>query len=736
MDLLIQKVIESILEGRYYRLREGLALWPWTLGVYLLGFVAVLVLVLLVVLYLTLFERKLLGWIQIRMGPNRVGPWGLLQPFADMIKLLIKEDIVPQAADKWLHLIAPLVVFVPTMLALVVIPFARVTIELKQELVAPTFKHMWVEWLDAEKAREEGYPQQGWREVGVRIETVEATHKTWWKKVELDHEPVFVPADEERTPLDHHYRFAGFATLEMERENPQEEAEPIRYDLMVDYNTSGRSYDVIELRWLDSKGGGGVIELGVDGEEIDRIEKQYAKMVEGIGPDVPAEKRYDFGTKSPQRVFQELFDSFAGTVAVNNRNFSAACMVPVFPTVEGKRLTYRDLYTPNLKHSVFIHGVVERGEKKASLMFFPVIPEGEVEKPIEEVPEDYDWRQAGAEFRIQRKEGGGYRLETRDGKVTELNNLGEYAEVSIGGAPLRVTLKDAQYYHFYFIGKDLAGGVLYLFAAMSLSVLAIFMGGFGSNNKWSLIGAMRSAAQLMSYEIPMTLAVLGPILMAGSLSTVEIVESQKQFWYFIPQFLALYIFVVCATSEVNRNPFDLPEAESELVAGFHTEYSGLKFAFFFLAEYANMFVAAAMITILFFGGFKGPIIPFLGEFLSTFMWFMLKTFFWLGVLIWFRGTFPRFRIDQMMDYAWKVLLPLSMFNIVYTGYLTYTDWHFRIWAQTNYTVWDKYIKPLFSRSYAGLYAIPCFIALVLLFGTELWGLYRDRQIERRKREGS
>lgn len=213
-------------------------------------------------------------------------------------------------------------------------------------------------------------------------------------------------------------------------------------------------------------------------------------------------------------------------------------------------------------------------------------------------------------------------------------------------------------------------GILYFIAISSITTIPIFMGSWASRNKYSLLGGMRTAAQMISYEVPMTLAVV-PVLMASqSLITAAIVEAQGSFmgldWFvFTPWgFLGFMIFFLCAVAECNRPPFDLPEAESELVAGFHTEYSGMKFALFYMAEYMNAFTLCGIAATLFLGGWQGPFLP-------SWLWFFGKTFFLICVMIWFRGTFPRFRVDQLMGFAWKFLLPLSLVNILIAG-----TWHF------------------------------------------------------------
>ncbi len=213
-------------------------------------------------------------------------------------------------------------------------------------------------------------------------------------------------------------------------------------------------------------------------------------------------------------------------------------------------------------------------------------------------------------------------------------------------------------------------GLLYFIAVSSITILPIFMGSWASRNKYSFLGGMRTAAQMVSYEVPMTLAVVPSIMIAGSLSTNDIVLSQGAFWglnwfIFTPWGLVGFIvFFLCATAECNRPPFDLPEAESELVAGFHTEYSGMKFALFYMAEYMNAFTLCGIAATLFLGGWQGPILP-------SWIWFFGKTLFLVCVMIWFRGTFPRFRVDHLMNFAWKFLLPLVLANILLAGF-----WYF------------------------------------------------------------
>ncbi len=278
---------------------------------------------------------------------------------------------------------------------------------------------------------------------------------------------------------------------------------------------------------------------------------------------------------------------------------------------------------------------------------------------------------------------------------------------------------------------DVNVAVLYLLAISSLGIYGIILGGWASNSKYSLLGALRSSAQMISYEVPLGFAIIGVLMLAGSASMVDIVEAQRKarVWYALPQIVGFFCYFISAVAETNRVPFDLPEAEAELVAGFHTEYSGMKFAFFFLAEYTNMIVVSAIVTTLFFGGWLRPFpnagwtawlengwlffVPlvagaFLGwlldqrlgsglrlmfaggglgaavgfgiawtdagglagmslPFLSGVFWFTLKISFFLFLYIWFRGTYPRYRYDQLMGLGWKWLIPLSILNVIGTG---------------------------------------------------------------------
>ncbi len=220
---------------------------------------------------------------------------------------------------------------------------------------------------------------------------------------------------------------------------------------------------------------------------------------------------------------------------------------------------------------------------------------------------------------------------------------------------------------------DINTGLLFVVATASIGVYGLILGGWSSNNKFSLMGGLRSAAQMISYEVPQGLALVGPVLLAGTLSMVGIVEAQKadRFWYVFPQIVGFFLYLVAGVAETNRNPFDLPEAESELVAGFHTEYSGMRFALFFLGEYANMIVISAVATTLFLGGWLRPFpnveaLAFLDP-VPGVIWFALKVFVFLFLYIWFRGTFPRYRFDQLMDLGWKWMIPVALGNLALTA---------------------------------------------------------------------
>jgi NADH-quinone oxidoreductase subunit H len=203
-------------------------------------------------------------------------------------------------------------------------------------------------------------------------------------------------------------------------------------------------------------------------------------------------------------------------------------------------------------------------------------------------------------------------------------------------------------------------GLLFFLGMSSLGVYSVVLGGWASNSKYSLIGGLRAAAQMLSYEVFMGLSLMGVVLMAGSFSLKDIVEAQSRVWFFIPQILGFIIFFIAGLAETHRLPFDLPEAESELIAGYHSEYSGMKFGMFFVGEYLGITLISALIVTLFFGGWLGPVLPPL-------VWFLLKVFFFIMMFILMRATLPRPRFDQLMAYGWKILLPLALANLLVTG---------------------------------------------------------------------
>ncbi len=233
---------------------------------------------------------------------------------------------------------------------------------------------------------------------------------------------------------------------------------------------------------------------------------------------------------------------------------------------------------------------------------------------------------------------------------------------------------------------DLDIGVFYVTAVSSIGVAGILLAGWASNNKFSLIGAMRSGAQIVSYELSVGLSLLTIVVLTGSLQFSEIIESQREGWWIfrghIPAFIAFIIYLIAGTAETNRGPFDLAEAESELTAGFHTEYSGMKFAFFFLAEFVNMFIIAGIGATMFLGGWMplhfGGLESFnaVMDFIPPLFWFLGKTAFIIFMMMWFKWTFPRLRIDQLLTLEWKYLLPINLINILVMAFIVLMGWHF------------------------------------------------------------
>jgi NADH-quinone oxidoreductase subunit H len=233
---------------------------------------------------------------------------------------------------------------------------------------------------------------------------------------------------------------------------------------------------------------------------------------------------------------------------------------------------------------------------------------------------------------------------------------------------------------------DINIGVLYVSAVSSVSVIGILMAGWASNNKYSLLGAMRSGAQIVSYELSAGLSIISVVVLTGSLQISQIVASQENGWWIfkahIPAIISFVIFIIAVTAETNRAPFDLAEAESELTAGFHTEYSGMKFALFFLAEYVNIFIVCSIGAILFLGGWMPLHIGswqgfnHVMDYIPSSVWFFSKVFFLIFVIMWFRWTFPRLRIDQLLNLEWKYLLPISMVNLLLMTLIAIMGWHF------------------------------------------------------------
>jgi NADH-quinone oxidoreductase subunit H len=211
------------------------------------------------------------------------------------------------------------------------------------------------------------------------------------------------------------------------------------------------------------------------------------------------------------------------------------------------------------------------------------------------------------------------------------------------------------------IVSDLNIGILFFLAMSSLGAYSIILGGWASNNKYALLGAMRGAAQMISYEVFMGLSLMGVVIMAGSLSLNTIVEAQRDMWFVVPQFVGFVIFLIAGIAETHRLPFDIPEAESEIIAGFHSEYSGMKFGLFFVGEYLGIILISSVVVCLYFGGWLGP------AFLPPLVWFIIKTFGFICLFILLRASLPRPRYDQLMEYGWKILLPLTLVNLLVTA---------------------------------------------------------------------
>lgn len=211
-----------------------------------------------------------------------------------------------------------------------------------------------------------------------------------------------------------------------------------------------------------------------------------------------------------------------------------------------------------------------------------------------------------------------------------------------------------------FVVMDLNIGVLFFLAMSSLAAYSVILGGWSSNNKFAFLGGMRAAAQLLSYEVFMGLCLMGSVLLAGSFNLGDIVEAQRDLWFVVPQFFGFVGFLIAGLAESHRAPFDIPEAETELVAGYHAEYSGMKFGMFFVGEYTSVILLSAMIVLLFFGGWHGPLLP-------PALWFLVKTLGFMVLIFLIRATLPRLRFDQFLSFGWKVVLPLAVLNLLVTG---------------------------------------------------------------------
>jgi NADH-quinone oxidoreductase subunit H len=272
---------------------------------------------------------------------------------------------------------------------------------------------------------------------------------------------------------------------------------------------------------------------------------------------------------------------------------------------------------------------------------------------------------------------------------------------------------------------DLPVGFLYILAISSLGVYGIVIAGWASNNKYSLLGGLRASAQMISYEIAMGMAAVAVLVLAGNVTLTQVVTRQQEgLWFVLPLTLAWIVFLVAAFAETNRVPFDLPEAEGELVAGYHTEYSAMKFSMFYIAEYSNMVTASALITSLFFGGWDIPFTTWddappwtVGKTLATLAMFLAKTGFFLFAYIWVRWTVPRFRYDQLMALGWKVLLPLAL------GYL----------ALLATAIW--YLRAALDWSYGPKFALALFGLNAILLVILAWGVDRGRIVSGSMEEG-
>lgn len=444
--------------------------------------------------YLTLLERKISAWMQDRKGPNRVGPLGLLQPIADGVKFLLKEEVLPKHVDKLFYILGPAIATATALLALAVVPFGQTT-------TAPKLVNHWSELTKAEK--EKALP------IALAIVRTERSGTNWLDLSEDDREPAIAKAQN-------------------------------------DLPARGRTI-VLEL-----------MEAGT----FDQLRKapqfpEAAKDFPGLPPSVEkASPREDFW---PQTVDERAYVLASDTV------YASAPDEPTFVTAQA---AYNDTYQ-------------------------------------------------------------------------------------------------------FAIAPNLDIGIVFVFAVGSLNVYSIILGGWASNNKYSIFGGLRASAQVISYEIPMGMSILGVVLLAGSLNLEQIINYQVDHtWLVFYQPLAVILFITAVFAECNRLPFDLPECEQELVAGYHTEYSGMKFALFMIGEYTHMITTSFLVVILFFGGWQ--ILPFVGDVggsgvggtILKLIVLCGKMFLFICFYMLVRWTLPRFRFDQLMGLAWKVLLPLALVNLV------------------------------------------------------------------------
>ncbi|MBR4119851.1 MAG: NADH-quinone oxidoreductase subunit NuoH [Bacteroidales bacterium] len=275
--------------------------------------------------------------------------------------------------------------------------------------------------------------------------------------------------------------------------------------------------------------------------------------------------------------------------------------------------------------------------------------------------------------------------------IKEIISIKDSDKFLYGLAPFLVILSSMLTFGCMPFGKGLLTldfniGVFFIMAVSSIGVLGILLAGWSSNNKFTLIGAMRSGAQMISYELSIGLSILSVVVYAGTMQTSQLISAQESAWFLfsghIPMVIAFLIYLIAGTAETNRGPFDLPEAESELTAGYHTEYSGMHFGFYYLAEYLNMFIVSGIASLLFLGGWMPLHISgwetfnTVMDYIPSVIWFFMKTAVIMFIIMWFKWTFPRLRIDQLIKFEWKYLLPIGLFNLLLVTLMTVFGWHF------------------------------------------------------------